>query len=143
MNPHSSLQQVFFEELLVNRTEGILTVWREAREALASGRIREAKNILAELCKKHPDETAVHLALAALYWVHGHGDDDAQRAAECFTRATQLNPSLEIASLGLFHALWSLGKQSAAFDEMRRFRRVSQSDEYERLIAEMTAELTG
>jgi tetratricopeptide (TPR) repeat protein len=55
--------------------------------------------------------------------------------AECyFKRAVELSPTSEKTSLGLFHCLWSQGKEDEAFDEMRRFIRLAKSDEYQALL---------
>ena len=55
-------------------------------------------------------------------------------------RAVELSPRSELASVGLFHSLWDLGKVNQAFAEMRRFLRLSDSPEYSKLLRDLTVE---
>ena len=56
-------------------------------------------------------------------------------AIESFKTAVQLAPTLELASLGLFHALWEAGRRDDAFEEMKRFVRLAgPSTEYGEIL---------
>jgi Tfp pilus assembly protein PilF len=69
--------------------------------------------------------------------------DDLEGATENFRRATQLSPKSELASRGLFHSLYGLGKFSEAFDEVARYRSLKRSSEYELTLDELLAEAEG
>ncbi len=75
--------------------------------------------------------------LATLYFEN----DDFKNAAEWYARAAALAPKSEMASLGLFHSLWKIGKHQKALKEMRRFLGGSDSREYSRLLHELQLEL--
>jgi hypothetical protein len=51
--------------------------------------------------------------------------------------ATELDPSLDIASLGLFHSLAKQGRNMEALDELKRYMASYSSPEYVQLLKEM------
>jgi tetratricopeptide (TPR) repeat protein len=54
-----------------------------------------------------------------------------------FRAATELVPSYDVASLGLFHSLAAQGRHMEALDEMKRYMSNYSSSEYVQLIREM------
>jgi hypothetical protein len=54
-----------------------------------------------------------------------------------FRAATELVPSYDVPSLGLFHALAGQGRHMEAIDEMKRYMSKYSSDEYVQLVREM------
>ncbi|HUO08727.1 MAG TPA: hypothetical protein VM008_10535 [Phycisphaerae bacterium] len=100
------------------------------------GRGKEAIRVLA------PEMAALrHSApgsglLATLYWE----ESDWKKAADWFGQTVKLSPRSERASLGLFQSLWDLGKVEEAFDEMRRFLVIGESEEYKRVLREILQE---
>jgi predicted Zn-dependent protease len=63
-------------------------------------------------------------------------------AASSFRQATLLSPKSELASLGLFHALWESGDTDGAFEEMKRFiAAAGPSDEYRKVLQEINAKV--
>jgi predicted Zn-dependent protease len=62
------------------------------------------------------------------------------KAAQAFRKSTRLSPRSETASLGLFHSLWRTGNTDAAFNEMRRFVKLSDSPQYRELLRGMLAD---
>jgi tetratricopeptide (TPR) repeat protein len=67
--------------------------------------------------------------------------DKLEEAESKFRRAVFLNPSSELASLQLFHYLWSLDKNDQAFDEIRRFQSLAHSDDYVAIVNEINKKL--
>lgn len=100
-------------------------------------RLNEANRLLEELVEQDPEDPAAALVLAGIYF-------DMQKfdaARELFARIVQLQPRSELASRGLFHSLWKLGHHDEAFDEMRRFLAIADSEDYRKLLEDMMADL--
>lgn len=62
---------------------------------------------------------------------------DYENAAEAFRSASRLSPMSELASLGLFHSLFKLGRFEEAKAEIDRFNKVSSSNIYEGVLDEI------
>jgi predicted Zn-dependent protease len=63
-----------------------------------------------------------------------------QEAEAYFRKAVQLKPTSEIASLGLFHALWEQSKRDEAMAEMKRFALSGGiSSDYKVILSEIEA----
>jgi predicted Zn-dependent protease len=89
----------------------------KAIEAYRSGDTKKAIKLL--------EHTVVINPLAPLYWYLGHLYADiggTERAIWTHRTATELAPNSERASLGLFHALWTVDQFSEALDELKRFQ---------------------
>jgi predicted Zn-dependent protease len=65
--------------------------------------------------------------------------NDIEPAIEHFQTAVKLAPTSELYSLGLFHIFWSQGRQDDAFNEMKRFMAVSDSEDYREIVAEINS----
>lgn len=109
-----------------------------ATEFRDAGRYDEALDALNKLRGQ--------LESSAAYWaVVGHVLWKLQRrkeATEAFRRSTGIAPKYEPPSLGLFHCLLEMKKTREAFDEMRRFLSLSESEEYRRLMKDINDEWT-
>lgn len=91
--------------------------------------------VLAMLLSKDANhEDALFLYGASLFSL-----DRSEEAADTFRKVLATCPKNEYASLGLFHSLWKLGAPREAFQEMRRFMTIVDSEEYERLLADIDA----
>jgi hypothetical protein len=66
---------------------------------------------------------------------------DLPAATETFRKVTVLRPTLERASLSLFHVLWEREMPTEAWAEARRFLELAPSDDYRAMIAEVHAKL--
>jgi tetratricopeptide (TPR) repeat protein len=102
-------------------------------ELRKSGALEEAYSILLELDR-------AKLNYGPVLGIMGHVCWELERleeASQLFKRVTVLAPKSELASLGLFHTLFELGKTDDAFEEMKRFISISHSEEYERLLEDM------
>jgi predicted Zn-dependent protease len=65
--------------------------------------------------------------------------NDIEPAIEHFQTAVKLAPTSELYSLGLFHIFWSQGRQDDAFNEMKRFMAVSDSEDYREIVTEINS----
>jgi tetratricopeptide (TPR) repeat protein len=92
-----------------------------------------AASIFERLDKENPNQSVILGMWASIYFHL----EDWKKALPLYQRTTQLKPKSELASFGLFHSLWNLGKQDEAFSEMRRFLSISDSEEYRQLIKDM------
>jgi tetratricopeptide (TPR) repeat protein len=72
-----------------------------------------------------------HLQLAHIHKRLGH----LEACERHCRRATSIAPKLELASLGLFHALDALGRFEEALEEMVRFLYLRDSDLYRELMS--------
>src|SRR5437660_91966 len=92
-------------------------LFEKAIRAKEAGDLPRSIMFLATLTTRCPTN-------AKLHWYLGHIFEElgsVEKAIESFRTATRLAPSLELASLGLFHCLWRHDKLEEAFVEMRRF----------------------
>lgn len=115
------------------------TTKKKFAEAMAlkrDGQLSNAATIIERLVDSNPKSAKLKCALAGVYW----DMEDLEPATRQFRQAVELAPTLELASLGLFHCLWEQGDQDAAFDEMRRFMAVATSDDYVRIVEELAGD---
>ena len=91
----------------------------------------DAIRILRALAKVKPESASVQGLLGDVYWRLGR----LKQAVQSFKRATELVPKSELASLGLFHALWESGKMERAKAEMKRYMAVGKSREYASMVS--------
>ncbi len=85
-----------------------------------------------------PDAGPVSELIGHIYYF---GIGDLDRAIPSYEKAIKAGPRAETPSLGLFHALWDMNRENEAFDEMRRFLSISNSQAYTELLDDMTKEL--
>ncbi len=111
------------------KLEPLIALFRQGKKA-------QAKRGLVALARQHPRSAPVLGYLAGVYFQ----TDDLENAAEYFRRTTELSPTSELASVGLFHSLWGLGMKQVALDEMRRFLSISESSEYDLLLHDLAAD---
>lgn len=97
------------------------------------GDLETAKNILLELSMRDPNSPAILAVLGDVYWDMGA----LEEAVSAFRHATDLRPTLEAVSLGLFHCLWKLGRREEALEEVKRFQSISDSQDYRKIIEEI------
>ena len=112
---------------------GFVRRLNEALKLKATKKYGQAKEILLALADENADSAAIFGILGDVYWHL----DSLHEAIRCFTRATELSPTSELASLGLFHTLWEAGQIRPALNEMKRFLSTSHSAEYARLLDEL------
>src|SRR5262245_20307466 len=91
-----------------------------------TGSYSDALKALAPLSKCYPDHTGLLVFQGHLYWESG----DLNSAVRSFARATELRPTMETASLGLYHCLRLQGKRIEALEEAKRFLSVADCQDY-------------
>lgn len=96
------------------------------------GRLEEAVSILESIVSNVPGNAVAQTVLGGIYWDQERSVD----ALRCFTCAIEANPTLEMASLPIFHIYMEMDEVDKAFAEMRRFLSLAESQEYQRLIYE-------
>jgi predicted Zn-dependent protease len=111
--------------------------FNRALEAWHDGDGDMAVQILKRLASKYPNRAFILGMLGAIY----QSLDDNERAAGYFQQTASLSPKSELASLGLFHSLWQVGRRDEAMDEMTRFLSAASSEEYDLLIEESLGEV--
>ena len=114
---------------------GFVVRLNKALKLKAAKKFAKAKEILLTLADENSKSASVFGILGDVYWHLGSLSD----AIQSFSRATELSPRSELASLGLFHTLWDSGQTEQALNEMERFLSLSQSSEYARLLRELIA----
>jgi hypothetical protein len=118
----------------------------EAMKLRDAGDLVAARRLLARLVKQlgPNDETllwSTHLQLGYIAKLLG---EDGERESH-FRAAAIALPTSDLASLGLFHTLFYLGRFLEAFQEMVRLLRLKHSERYEEMLLppEFGSELTG
>ena len=111
--------------------------FNRALETWRNGDGQLAVQILERLAAEYANQPAIFGMLGAIY----RSLDDYELAVGNFQRAASLSPKSELASLGLFHSLWQVGRREEAMDEMSRFLLVAPSEEYALLIEDSLDDL--
>jgi predicted Zn-dependent protease len=111
----------------------IETEFNEAMGLMHSGDLNAARTILERLASKRPDAAFVHGQLGHICEKLG----ELEKAVLCYRNATAANPKSELASVSLFHALNHSSNAREAFAELRRFRSIKHSKEYDLLLIEI------
>lgn len=91
----------------------------------------EAAVILRSAVKVFPSYSALWGTLGSMEFQLERWD----AATKAFRETIRRSPLSEVASLGLFHASFKLGRERAAMNELKRFQSVSHSDAYERIVS--------
>ncbi len=111
--------------------------FNEALRLQSEGKSDEALDLLRELEKTGIYKPAVLGMIGNILYVY---KKDVKQAIDYLRETIKLSPKSEMASLGLFHALFDLHRTDEAFNEMRRFMSISDSEEYRRLLKELNTE---
>ena len=93
--------------------------------------LTDSLKMFIELSKENPKHFMVYVFVGLIY-------KDLQKLDEAslaFKKAVELNPKSEKTSIGYFHILWELGNQFEALDEMKRFLKDNESEEYSSILA--------
>ncbi len=105
-------------------------VIRHAVESDENGDSAFALRILTAVVEEFPALAHGHSYLG---WVLSRAGRHREAVAEG-RAAVQLEPASERVSLLLFRILWSAGERDMAFEEMKRFLAVGQSEEYSKML---------
>ena len=118
-----------------NQSESQKELFNRAIALRSLGDHAEASIVLARLLSEDAaNMDALFLCGASLFTLKRY-----EEAADAFRKVLADRPRNEPASLGLFHSLWKLGIRREAYQEMRRFFAIADSQEYERLIDDIDA----
>ena len=105
----------------------------EAIDLRDAGRVSEAVEMLKDVITRAPNRELAFLVLGGILWDEERRED----ALRCFQSAVKLNPVLEMASQGVFHVLMEMNEVERAFDEVRRFLALADSQDYRRIIFDL------
>ena len=109
----------------------------EALRLRDQGRLVEAEEAFLQLMGQYPENLGIVVVRAGILF-------DLERfhdAHTLFKAILDSRPDHELASRGLFHSLWKLGKHDEAFSEMKRFLSIADSDAYAELLSDLKADL--
>lgn len=117
-----------------SKTNNREALFEEALKLRDSGQIEAAIEKLEEILNENRrSDAAMFGTLGNIYWK----SKDFPNASKCFRKAVKLSPQSELASLGLFHTLWDMGRERDAFEEAKRFLSIRDSEEYFKLVEEL------
>ena len=108
----------------------------KVREAIATrdgGDLERAATALRAVVLEAPDCVFAMLVLGDILW----DQEKLDEALRCFESASQVAPTLEMASQGIFHIRLKKGDKHGAFQEIARFLKIADSQEYQRLLYEL------
>jgi predicted Zn-dependent protease len=94
----------------------------------------DAEKVLRATVKEFPDSASAWGLLGGIYLSELAKPLPAGR---CFAKATRLSPRSEMASLGLFHALWQTGQYRKAVAELERYQALATCPDYTGIAAEL------
>ena len=117
-----------------NKTNKIGSLFIDAIKFRDSGNIPAAIEKFREILDENRrSDTAILGMMGNIYL----NSKDFPQAYDCYRKAVKLNAESELASLGLFHTLCNMERESEAFAEAKRFLSIRESEEYFLLIEEM------
>jgi predicted Zn-dependent protease len=116
-------------------TENQRKQWALAQERSQLGDLLGTLEILKKLVEEIPESAVLNATFANTL----KAVNDIEPAIEHFQMAVKLAPTSELYSLGLFHIFWSEGRQEDAFNEMKRFMAISDSEEYREIVTEINS----
>jgi predicted Zn-dependent protease len=116
-------------------TENQRKQWALAQERSQLGDLLGTIEILKKLVEEIPESAVLNATFANTL----KAVNDIEPAIEHFQMAVKLAPTSELYSLGLFHIFWSEGRQEDAFNEMKRFMAISDSEEYREIVTEINS----
>ena len=90
--------------------------FNEALKLRDKSEYNKAIRLLKDLLKENPDAPEIYGVLGGIYF----NIDKYNEAFHYMKKTTILSPKSELASLGVFHSLWELGKKKEALEEMDR-----------------------
>lgn len=108
-----------------------------ALQARDEGRLDEADRRLLELGNENPEDLAIALVRAGVLFKM----EKFNEAWDLFGGIVRSRPDTELASRGLFHSLWKLGRYDEAFEEMKRFLSIADSEGYLELLSDLKQNL--
>lgn len=118
-----------------SQNERYKELFSKALALRSHGDHEEASSVLERLISEDAANVdALFLLGASLFSLKRY-----EEGADAFQKVLANRPKNEPASLGLFHSLWNLGMRREAYQEMRRFLAIADSQEYECLIADIDA----
>jgi predicted Zn-dependent protease len=109
----------------------------EAVRLRDEGCLGQAEKSLSELGEDYSGDPTINLVRAGILF----SMDKFPEALRLFDTITKLQPRSELASRGLFHSLWKLGRHDEAFEEMKRFLSISESEDYRQLLKDIMSDL--
>jgi len=115
-----------------NRDPRVGKALRHALELDQKGEIAAAVDELSGLLEELPRVAILHAYLAEFLSRCGRFEEAVKHGRE----AARLAPTLEMASLVYYQALWSAGRGAEAFEEMNRFLNVRHSQRYASILWE-------
>lgn len=107
----------------------------KAWDLRCKGLLDDAIQVLESMSSEGCQSLSFLMVLANTYWEQ----NNLSQAEQVFRQATELYPSVDHASLGLFHVLMDEERVDEAFDEMRRYLADHTSEEYSRLLKDINS----
>lgn len=100
------------------------------------GAYEEALEILTAAEGEFPKDAALLGITGDVYYMLGR----VKESARYFKKVVKLSPHSELASLGLFHSSWQLGREEEAIAELVRFQSVSHCPDYDEIAEALREE---
>ena len=113
------------------------STFHRAMKLRDEGAYEEAVGIFESFLTEETDGQTRVAAYIQLGHIHTFCLSLPAKGESYFRAATELVPSYDVASLGLFHSLVDQGRHMDALDEMKRYMSSYSSSEYEQLVREM------
>ena len=108
-------------------------MFARAKELSEKNDILGVLEVMIDLVRINPKSAVFRAVLANAYCDVGK----FELAEKEFNVAIQLAPESEKVSLGLFHCLWGQNKRVEAFEEMKRFMSIADSEDYRAIVKEI------
>ena len=107
----------------------------EAQKLCEAGDFAAELKLRIKLAESNPESSCHRAKLGLVYEELG----ELEPAEREYRKAVKLDPTWELASLGLFHILWDQDRRDEAFEEMKRFQLISDwaSADYREIMKEI------
>ena len=121
----------------MTENDGSTSTFDRAMKLRDEGAYEQAVRLFETLLTEETDGQTRVAAYIQLGHIYTFCLDLPAKGESYFRAATELVPSYDVASLGLFHSLHDQGRDTEALDEMKRYTSQYSSDEYMQLAKEM------
>lgn len=114
----------------------IKTLFKLAQKKREEGAYIEALKTIKEVIEKYPNSTQLYKILTLQGGIYFH-IGDFEKAITSYTEVLKLEPSFELASLGIYLSYKELQEDSKAIHELEHFLNKYEADLYKTTIEEL------
>lgn len=117
----------------IKNNDNFKRLFNKAIELRDSSQYKEALDLLNNLLIDGIHKSAIYGMMGSIFY----DLNQYENSVRCYQNVLRINPESELASLGLFHSLFNLGKYKEAFNELDRYLNINEPKHYRITIQEL------